>query len=105
MHEGRPVKHPLIDRVRECSATPDAAANFFCLLFQFKPERHRLHDAACHAYLRATFDRMKAAPAMSITSSLDMMEGEKFSPFMSCSLHDAIFTYFCLFGHQDTIFA
>ena len=82
MHEGRPVKHPLIDRVRKCSATPDAAADFFCLLFQFKPEERLLHDAACHAYLSATFDRMKAGPAMSITSRLDMVEGKRFRPFM-----------------------
>ncbi len=24
-----PVKHPLLDKVRECSANPDAAADFF----------------------------------------------------------------------------
>jgi hypothetical protein len=80
--EGRPVKHPLIDRVRECSATPRAAADFFCLLFQFKPEKRLLHDAACHTYLSATFDRMKAAPSISWDSSSDVVEGERPSVFV-----------------------
>jgi len=82
MHEGRPVDHPLIDRVRECSTTPDAAADFFRLLFQFKPEKRLLHDATCHAYLSATFDRMKAAPSISMDSSSDVVEGERSSPCM-----------------------
>jgi len=79
MREGRPVNHPLIDRVRECSTTPDAAADFFRLVFQFKPEKRLLHDAACHAYLRATFDRMKAAPSISWDSSSDLVEGKRSS--------------------------
>ncbi len=99
VYESRPVKHPLIDRVRECSTTPDAAADFFRLLFQFKPEKRLVHDAACHAYLRATFDRLKAASTMSPNSSLDMVEGEQPSLFMlfntaiqriSCSLHASL---------------
>ncbi|DBA75903.1 TPA: hypothetical protein ACH3X2_008965 [Trebouxia sp. C0005] len=72
--EGRPVNHPLIDRVRECSATPDAAADFFRLLFQFEPEKRLLHDAACHAYLSATFDRLNAASSISWDSSSDVVE-------------------------------
>ncbi len=82
MREGRPVKHPLIDRVRECSSNPDAAADFFRLLFQFKPEKRLLHDAACHSYLSATFDRMKAAPSISLELSSDVVQGERSSPFM-----------------------
>ncbi len=77
MRKGRPVKHPLIDRVRECSTTPDAAADFVRLLFQFKPEKRLLHDAACHAYLSATFDRMKAASPISWDS--EVVEGERSS--------------------------
>ena len=96
MREGRQVKHPLIDRVRDCSSTPDAAADFFRLVFQFKPENRLLHDAACHAYLSATFDRMKAAPSIPIDLSSDVVEGERSSPCMpfdtairhtSCNLH------------------
>ncbi|KAL0025054.1 hypothetical protein WJX79_002816 [Trebouxia sp. C0005] len=74
MREGRPVKHPLIDRVRECSATPDAAADFFRWLFQFKPENRLYYATACHAYLRATCDRMKAAPSISWNSGSDVVE-------------------------------
>ena len=69
MHEGRPVKHPLIDRIRECSATPDAAADFSRLLVQFKPEKRLLHAAACPAYLRANSDRFKSASTMSSSLS------------------------------------
>jgi len=83
MHEGRPVEHPLIDRVKECSTTPDAAADFFRLLFQFKLEKRLLHDAACHAYLRATFDKMKAGLPMSWGSSSHVVVGERPSPCMS----------------------
>ncbi|DBA96031.1 TPA: hypothetical protein ACH3X1_001532 [Trebouxia sp. C0004] len=74
MRKGRPVNHPLIDRVRECSATPDAAADFFRLLFQFKPEKRLLHDAACHAYLSATFDRMNAPSPISCDSRSEVVE-------------------------------
>ena len=80
--EGRPVNHPLIDRVRECSATPDAAADFFRWLFQFKPENRLYYATACHAYLRATCDRMKAAPSISWNSGSDVVEGEGSSPCM-----------------------
>lgn len=99
MHEGMPVKHRLIDRVKECSATSDAAADFFRLLFQFKPEKRLLHAVACHAYLKATFDRLKAASTMSLSFSLHMVEGERPSPFMlfdaaiqrtSCNLHASL---------------
>ncbi|DBA99277.1 TPA: Serine/threonine-protein kinase Nek10 [Trebouxia sp. C0006] len=79
MREGRPVKHPLIDRVRECSSNPDAAADFFRLLFQFKSEKRLLHDAACHSYLSATFDRMKAAPSISMELSSDVVQDDETS--------------------------
>ena len=52
------VDHPLLDRVRACSATPDLAANFFLrMLHPLGTARHSL--AAQHdSYLAPTFQKM-----------------------------------------------
>ena len=58
--EGQPFKvdHPLLDKVRACSANPDKAADFF--LWILHPIRTwRLSAGAClHPYLKPTYLRM-----------------------------------------------
>ena len=60
-HEsGTPVDHPLLDKVRECSTNPDAAADFFQrLLHPCHSSRLRV-EALVHDYIVATFKEMKA---------------------------------------------
>ena len=37
MDADEPVKHPLLDKVRDCSANPDAAADFFFQILHWYP--------------------------------------------------------------------
>ena len=76
--EGGPIRHPLVARVRQCSVNPDAAVEFFRLLFTIKPEERRLHDIIDSAYLAATSDAMfrGVLPPPNTYSS----EGEHSSP-------------------------
>lgn len=60
---GTPVHHPLLDKVRECSANPDAAADFFQQMLH--PHHHsRLGvEALAHDYIAATYIEMRACKA------------------------------------------
>jgi len=49
---GREVQHPLLDRVRQCSAAPDQAASFFLQLFH--PVPHERVKAIDHAWCGST---------------------------------------------------
>ena len=54
---GLPVQDPLLDRVRQCSSRPEAAADFFLQAFYPIPEMRMTHWASCHEYLQDTFDK------------------------------------------------
>ena len=58
-HEaGEDVKHPMLARVRACSATPDLAETFFFwMLHPVGTSRHSVH-AQHDEYLAPTFQRM-----------------------------------------------
>ena len=56
----KPIEHPLLDRVRQCSATPDLAADFFTqMLYPFHRSRVCLR-AKQHAYMAGTVAEMEA---------------------------------------------
>ena len=71
----QPVQHPMLDRVRSCSATPEAAASFFTAILHPYAERRLSHDAAAevryladaihtlHAEYAAIAEAFKAASA------------------------------------------
>ncbi|KAL3159450.1 hypothetical protein ABBQ38_009876 [Trebouxia sp. C0009 RCD-2024] len=65
--EGVPVSHPLLDRVRTCSTTPDAAANFFTAVLHPCPTK-RLTSAQAlqHPYLRHCVLQMLEAQATQV---------------------------------------
>ena len=57
---GTPVDHPLLDKVRECSTNPDAAADFFQqILHPFYFSRLSV-EALAHDYIAATVNTMRA---------------------------------------------
>ncbi len=53
---GSEVRHPLLDKVRLCSANPDQAASFFLHLFH--PAPHKRIAAVNHAWTASTTSRM-----------------------------------------------
>ncbi len=55
-----PVKHPLLDKVRECSANPDAAADFFLQMLDPIPSWRMSIEAAGHSYVAETCAEMEA---------------------------------------------
>ena len=56
------VEHPLLDRVRACSSTPDAAAAFFTAMLHPEPSaRMTSQQALTHPYLRACVQQMQAS--------------------------------------------
>ena len=59
---GEPVSHPLLDRVRSCSTTPNAAANFFAAILHPDPTK-RLTSAQAlhHPYLKRCVSQMQLA--------------------------------------------
>ncbi|KAL3159455.1 serine/threonine-protein kinase gin4 [Trebouxia sp. C0009 RCD-2024] len=60
--EGVPISHPLLDRVRTCSTTPNAAANFFSAILHPKPSaRLTSAQALQHPYLRRCVSQMLEA--------------------------------------------
>ena len=54
--QGTPVAHPLLDKVKECSANPDA--DFFCHLLHPCPSCRLSVKAFTHRYIAATFHEM-----------------------------------------------
>ena len=61
--QGLPLEHPLLDRVRKCSANPEAAVDFFAQLFWPAPEYRMAHDAYCHPYMAEVHSRLEAEAA------------------------------------------
>ena len=57
------VQHPLLDRVRQCSARPDVAADFFTLVFMPNPEQRGTNDLNEHPYLAEVWAKLEAATA------------------------------------------
>ena len=53
---GTPVQHPLLDKVRQCSADPDQAASFFQLILN--PVPHVRRQAVHHPWCADTVSRM-----------------------------------------------
>ncbi len=60
MDADEPVKHPLLDKVRDCSANPDAAADFFLQILHPYPSRRMSGDAFEHPYVAETCAEMEA---------------------------------------------
>ncbi len=55
-----PVKHALLDKVRECSANPDAAADFFLQMLDPTPSWRMSIEAASNSYVAETCAEMEA---------------------------------------------
>lgn len=60
---GTPVDHPLLDKVRECSANPDAAADFFQQILHPHHSSRLGVEALAHDYIAATYHEMRACKA------------------------------------------
>ena len=60
MDADEPVKHPLLDKVRDCSANPDAAADFFLQILHPYPSRCMSANAFDHPYVAETCAEMEA---------------------------------------------
>ena len=57
---GKPVQHPILDRVRSCSSHPHDAVSFFQSLFCPVPEQRLLpHQAQSHPYLKLVVGTMR----------------------------------------------
>lgn len=57
---GAPVEHPLLDKVRECSANPEAASDFFRqILHPYNVQRLSI-EAYRHPYVATAFQKMMA---------------------------------------------
>ena len=56
------VHHPLLDGIRKCSSTPDAAADFFCAVLHPNPSaRLTAAQALAHLYLQPCVCQMQAS--------------------------------------------
>ena len=55
-----PVKHPLLDKVRKCSAYPDLAADFFCLIFHPDACLRSSHNICAQEYIIPSLLQMRA---------------------------------------------
>lgn len=60
---GTPVNHPLLDKVKECSANPDAAADFFQRILHPHYSSRLSVEAHMHSYVAATFCHMRECKA------------------------------------------
>ena len=79
--DGGPIRHPLLARARLNSGNPDAAAEFFQLLFTIKPEERGLHELLDHPYMTATSDAMfRGLTPMYTPPNAHFCEGEQSSP-------------------------
>ena len=89
--EGRPTEHPLIDKVRQCSATPDLAADFFSKVMYPFGEWRMCSKAKQHAYVAGTVSEMEAYhQAQSPKSVLQSPLGEDalgMVPFLILDFH------------------
>ena len=58
--QGQPFKvdHPLLDKVRACSANPEKAADFFLWILHPISTRRLSAEACYHPYLESTYVRM-----------------------------------------------
>jgi len=96
---GSEVQHPLLDRVRQCSAAPDQAASFFLQLFHPVPhERVKVTD---HAWFASTvmsmLDEMDRAAQASAAAAEDKARLKKFS-----SLRQRAARFLCCGGTSPT---
>ena len=80
--KGVAVHHLLLDNVRACSSTPDAAAAFFCAVLHPSPTaRLTSAQALQHPYLRRCVAQMQAsyhaspAPASAVMSNSSPLQG------------------------------
>ena len=100
------VKHPLLDRVRECSADPDAAADFFLQMLHPYPTCRMSTEAQTHVYLAETFDEMEAycqgSPLMTLPYALDQFVEAQQSgkPVFKMPQHLLIPNIVDMFGQQ-----
>ncbi|KAL3159449.1 hypothetical protein ABBQ38_009875 [Trebouxia sp. C0009 RCD-2024] len=79
-----PVSHPLLDQVRACSTTPNAAANFFTAFLHPKPSaRLTSAQALQHPYLRRCVSQMQKAQRTQAPSR----SGPKFKRLRSALSH------------------
>lgn len=60
MDADEPVEHPLLDKVRDCSANPDAAADFFLQILHPYPYERLSGNAFDHPYVAGTCAEMEA---------------------------------------------
>ena len=93
MDADEPVKHPLLDKIRDCSANPDAAADFFLQILHPYPSTRMSADAFNHPYVAETCAEMEAyckdAPVTTPTPySLSVLkEDVRAGELNMCNLH------------------
>ena len=75
MHANKPVEHPLLTKVRECSAKPDAVADFFLRMLHPLPRCRLSIEVSCHEYLAATVMERDADAAHRLEIS-SLLEGD-----------------------------
>ena len=89
---GSEVQHPLLDRVRQCSAAPDQAASFFLQLFH--PVPHERVKAIDHTWCASTvmsmlgeMDRAAKALAAAAEDKAKLKKSSSLRPaqFLCCS--------------------
>ncbi|KAL3153761.1 Serine/threonine-protein kinase brsk1 [Trebouxia sp. C0010 RCD-2024] len=68
------LKHPLLDRLGQCSSNPDVATEFFILLFWPVPDEHLLHTALMHPYLAECYANLQATAPKKDKSTSDKAE-------------------------------
>ena len=84
---GLPVEHPLLDSVRACSTTPDAAADFFsAVLHPTATKRLTAQQALEHVYLRHCVSQMQMSqPAQAPGPSQDFCCISRESHSLACA--------------------
>ena len=97
---GSEVQHPLLDRVRHCSAAPDQAASFFLQLFH--PVPHERVKALDHPWCASTvmgmLDEMRGAAQASAAAAEDKARLKK-----SSSLRRRAARLLCCSGASPTL--
>jgi len=99
LQTGSEVQHPLLDRVRHCSAAPDQAASFFLQLFHPVPhERVKAIDHPwCASTVMSMLDEMDCAPQASAAAAKDEPRLKK-----SSSLRQRAARFLCCGGASPT---
>ena len=57
-------KHPMFDKIRQHSTTPDAACLFFMQVLHVDPERRHGQDYCLSPYVKPVAEEMEAAKRM-----------------------------------------